>query len=223
MDKITPKNRKEKNYGKGSELIRFNSISIVLTCASIMVELYLTWKYFGKDPYANYSLLLLFLGIIGIFGAYWLNPVKLFDLKDYYLKDKVEGLKFLSLILITMVLVGSCMAFLNVTFRLALSTTDLYLYFLASAIIEELFFRMFLIGFFETKTKLKGVGIIVSAFIFAIFHFDAYGHSLEMMLAMFLGGIVFGIIYLLSKDITITMVAHLFINIIAVGSLIMVA
>ena len=223
MDKITPKNRKEKNYGKSSELIRFSFISIILIFASILIEFYLTWKYFGKDPYANYSLLLLFLGIIGLFGAYWLNPVKLFDLKDYYLKDKVEGLRFLSLILITMVLVGGTMAFLNVSFRLALSTTDLYLYFLASAIIEELFFRMFLVGFFETKTKLKGVGIIVSAFIFAIFHFDAYGHSLEMMLAMFLGGIVFGIIYLLSKDITITMVAHLFINIIAVGSLIMVA
>ena len=223
MDKITPKNRKDKTIKKTSRLIRFNSISIVLTCTSIMVELYLTWKYFGKDPYANYSLLLLFLGIIGLFGAYWLNPTTLFDLKDYYLKDMVEGLRFLSLILITMVLVGASMAVLNVSFRLALSTTDLYLYFLASAIIEELFFRMFLVGFFETKTKLKGVGIIISAFIFTIFHYDAYGHSLEMMLAMFLGGIIFGIIYLLSKDITITMIAHLFINIIAVGSLLMVA
>lgn len=223
MDKITPKNRKEKTTKKSSELIRFNSISIVLTCASIMVELYLTWKYFGKDDYANYSLLLLFLGIIGLFGAYWLNPTTLFDLKDYYLKDMVEGLRFLSLILITMVLVGSSMAVLNVTFRLALSTTDLYLYFLASAIIEELFFRMFLVGFFETKTKLKGLGIIVSAFIFTIFHFPAYGHSLEMMIGMFAGGIIFGIIYLLSKDITITMIAHLLINIIAVGSLLMVA
>lgn len=203
---------------ENQEIVRFSSISLILSVVAIVIEGYLTWSYFGKDAYANYSLLLLVLGIVSVSGAYYLNP-KVFVLNDYYLKDAKESMRFFTLILATMACVGVMQALLKLTFRLALTTSDLYLYFVASAIIEELFFRMFLIGFFETKTRLKWMGVFISAFIFMLFHIPAYWPSVEMLLAMLLGGLLFGLFFLASKDITITMIAHICVNLIVVGSL----
>ena len=222
-EKIIPKSLAKKKgllQKENQALVRFSSISLILSAVAIFIEGYLAWSYFGKDLYANYSLLLLFLGIVSVSGAFWLNP-KAFVLNDYYLKDEKAGLQFFSLILGTMACVGMMQALLKVPFRLALSTTDLYLYFVASAIIEELFFRMFLIGIFETKTKLKWAGLFIAAFVFALFHIPTYWPNVEILLAMFLGGIIFGFFFVASKDVTITMIAHICINLIVVGSLLM--
>lgn len=181
---------------------------------AIVIEGYLTWKYFGKDAYANYSLLLLILGIVSISGAYWLNP-RAFVLNDYYLKNMEKNFQFIEWIIFTIAIIGIIQIILKVSFRLALSLTDLFMYFIATAIIEELFFRMFLVSFLQLKMRIKGLGIVVSAIIFMLFHIPAYWPSIEMLLAMFLGGCVFAISFLSSKDITVTMVAHLTINVLS--------
>ena len=106
-------------------------------------------------------------------------------------------------------------------FRLTLTTEDLYMYYVAGAIIEEGMFRMFIVSFFMMKTKIKYVGIIISSVIFMVSHWSVYGQSPDMMLAVFLSGVMFGIFYVMSKDITITMIAHIIINLIAVGNLLL--
>jgi len=211
-----------KKNNEESELLRFSSISILLAVMAIIIEAYIIWKYIGKDLYANYSVLLLVLGLIGFTGVFFLNPSGIFNFNDYYMKDLESGLKFLSYILMLVVSVGVMMFVLNFSYRFALELVDLYLYYLAAAVIEELFFRMFLVNLLR-RVKLGWFSIIISALIFMIAHWDAYGHSLQMMTAMFLGGIIFGAFYLLSKDITITMLGHLIINLISVGSLLVMA
>lgn len=224
MNEGNEKNRKEKIIPKSlaikrrlikqgkQEIVRFSAISLILSVIALVIEGYLTIKYFGTDPYANYALLLLFLGLIGISGAYWLNPKSLFVLNDYYLKDVEKTGQFIVSILMTILCIAIIQVVLKTTFRLALSLTDLLMYFIASAIVEELFFRMFLVSYFKLKTRLKSFGIVISAFVFMLFHIPTYWPSVEMLSAMFLGGCVFGAAFLLTKDITAGMIAHLTIN-----------
>jgi len=147
-----------------------------------------------------------------------LNP-HLFDfsrLNDWYLRNSEKSLQFLAYILVVMVGVGMMMFALQTQFRLALSTTDLYLYHIASAIIEELFFRMFLINFIKKYSKSTILSILTSSFLFSIAHLLS-GYGIELLIAMFLGGLIFSAAYLAWKDITIPMIAHLIINTIVVG------
>jgi len=213
---------REKGLNKSkTELVRFSTISLILVFIALFIEVYLTSKYLGKDLYANYSLFLVVLGGMGLLGSYHLNP-KLFDfsrLNDQYLRNSTKSLQFLTNILVVMVSVGVMMFALQTQFRFALSTTDLYLYHVASAIIEELFFRMFLINFLKKYSKSTILSVLFSSFLFSIAHLLS-GYGIELLLAMFLGGLIFSAAYLAWKDITIPMLAHLIINVIVVGFLV---
>lgn len=221
-DKIIPlRIARKKGLIKSNEkeLIKFSTISLILVSLALAIECYITMKYLGTDPYANYSLLLVFLGFIGVTGSYWMNP-DLFSRNDHYLTNSTQSLKFMSYILGVMAMTGVMMFSLQASFRLALSTSDLYLYHLASAIIEELFFRMFLINFFNKmfnkKYNFTIFSIIFSSLLFGLAHVLS-GYGIELIIAMFFGGLIFSMAYLFSRDITVPMLAHAFINIIVVG------
>lgn len=235
MGKIIPISRaREKMLDKYSPVkdnpVRFSSISLILAIIAIIIEIYIIGKYHGKDDYANYSILLLILGIFGFTGAFMLNKEGIFVLNDYYLKSVNGALKFITSVVGLLLAMGFLMLTLRATFRFALEAIDLYLYYLAAAVIEELFFRFFLISLvMRVRIQLlppvisKGISAILALFIsstiFMIAHWEVYGHSGELMTAMFIGGIIFGLFFIIMKDITINMVAHLIINLLNVGTL----
>lgn len=63
---------------------------------------------------------------------------------------------------------------------------------------------------------------LVSGSVFAIAHVQAYGGYLPGMIAMFIGGFTFSLFYLYSEDISVSMTAHIIVNIIAVGNLLLI-
>ena len=63
---------------------------------------------------------------------------------------------------------------------------------------------------------------LVSGATFAVAHVQAYGGYLPGMLSMFIGGFTFSMFYLYSEDISVTMTAHVIVNIIAVGNLLLI-
>ena len=67
--------------------------------------------------------------------------------------------------------------------------------------------------------KLSYFSAVISAIIFMIAHWEVYGHDISLMASIFIGGIIFGIFFMFTNDITINMIGHLIINLLNVGSL----
>lgn len=102
--------------------------------------------------------------------------------------------------------------------------------FSSSGIAEEIFYRIFLIGCFQSIThriqldeSLKKVVVLlivfIQAFLFVLSHQNYYLASLNLVIT-FSTGIVQGIFYILHKNPLIIMVSHVFVNILAVQSII---
>ena len=208
-------NQKEESFAK------YTPISLFLKITAIIIMVYLTTKYFGVNEWGNYTLMFVVLGTLSFVGVLWLNKGNIIVLQMDYFKDTFKAVLFVVYVVLLVFIIALIMFISQTIFRLTLTTEDLYMYYVAGAIIEEGMFRMFIVSFFMMKTKIKYVGIIISSVIFMVSHWSVYGQSPDMMLAVLLSGIMFGIFYVMSKDITITMIAHIIINLIAVGNLLL--
>lgn len=111
--------------------------------------------------------------------------------------------------------------------------TDVYAFYLSSAILEEALYRMGLILLFETainylfgkqKTRstqtLAATGAIFIAAIFFVLSHQRYFSQPVALIVTFLGGISQGFFYWKSKSLIPPIFAHVFINMIAANSLI---
>ncbi len=105
--------------------------------------------------------------------------------------------------------------------KLSISNTEQALYFIFVAIGEELFFRSFLIELmrkFEVKNRIlhNFLMVIVSTGLFMAIHTNYYNDS-SKMLTVGLSGVVLAIVYIIYRDITANILAHVLNNSIAVG------
>jgi len=107
--------------------------------------------------------------------------------------------------------------------------------FVCTAIAEELMFRVFLISGFQgilvmmlsirikmNKVMIHAIGIIlsiISASLFALSHTNYWGNGVLMGLT-FLTGLIQGILYTFHKETTAIIVAHVILNMLAVGMVI---
>lgn len=206
---------------KEESFAKYTPVSFLLKISSIIIMIYLTTKYLGVNDYGIYTLILLILGVLSIVGVIWLNKGNIFILEMEYLKDKYKALLFVFYVVVLFFIIMMIMFISQFVFRLTISTEDMYMYYVAAAIIEEGMFRMFIVSFFMIKTRIKYFGIVISSVIFMFSHWEVYGQSPDMMLAVMLSGVAFGIFYVMSKDITITMLVHVFINLFAVGNILL--
>jgi membrane protease YdiL (CAAX protease family) len=216
-------NTEEQELG-GSTIAKFNPFSLLLLVSALFIELYLIGKYLGRDPYANYSILLFTLGFIPIPGLYLLNDKDILDRETKFTKDLWETIKLFGYSFLVFGFLAVIQVLTQLSFRLALSTTDLYFYFLAAGIIEEAFFRMFLLRVFMKYLRSpwgKIVGTIISSVFFMFAHLGAYGTTLPVLLSMLFFGIFLCITYLSFKDITPNMLGHMGYNLYAIGTLLM--
>jgi len=215
--------RKNSYYSNEAESVstsRINPLGILFLSFALLSEIYLIVKYIGKESSAYYSLLLLGFGTTALIGMIWLTKGRFITYELPFMKDAWSGLVYLFAVGSLVALIGVMMVIVQASFRYALELVDVYFYYLAAAVIEEAFFRMFFISLFIQKYPNKKIGIIIgvfmSSFIFMICHWASYGHSLSLMLSMFFGGLLFSAYYLAFKDITISMLAHLIINLIVI-------
>ena len=221
-----------------SRYLRFSTISfLIFFLLGVPMLAFLIMKYYGKDPYGDFAGLLLLLGIIGFIGVLLVSEGKVFKFQNYYLRNSDMFLIFILYIVGLLAILGFIWYILGSTLRYALSMTELYFYYIGAAIMEEMFFRFFLCGISKNYLiELRNKGrnkipesienlliSIITALVFMLSHWSVYGNSLIGITAMFFGGIMFGMFYLHSKDISITMIAHIWVNIIAVGNLLMIS
>jgi len=88
-----------------------------------------------------------------------------------------------------------------------------------SPISEEIFFRATLLDFLEKNIKNENISIILSSFVFSIFHFG-YGSVLEI-LGAFVAGVVFAFTYKKSKTIIAPIFGHFLYNFLSIILLIL--
>jgi len=209
--------------------LKVNPLGLLLWSFALLAEVYLIVKYLGIEISAIYSVILFILGFSALIGVLWLTKGRFITYELPFIKSGWHGMKYLLGIFSLVAAIGIMMILLQASFRYALETIDIYFYYLAAAVLEETFFRLFLISFFikilSDKIGRMGaavIGVFISSLVFMLAHWSAYGHSAYLMSSMLLGGVIFSIYYLAFKDITITMLGHLIINLIVVATTLMV-
>ena len=162
--------------------------------------------------------MLISFGVIGLIGIIILNRGALLNYDLKFLHGWKEAGMYFFAIFSLYVVITVIWSIFGALIRFSISLIDLYFYYGSSAILEEVFFRMFIISIFN-KYKKKKVGAVVSSIGFWIAHFNTYGTSIPLALILICSGLAFSIYYIHFKDITIPMVAHLAINLTVVGHL----
>lgn len=87
----------------------------------------------------------------------------------------------------------------NISFAIFLVIT--FSVVIKAPIVEEMFFRGFILRFFELKYNKAWLGLIISSIIFGVLHI---GYPISSIIS----GLLFGLLYLKYRTITVPMVAH---------------
>jgi hypothetical protein len=207
--------------------MKFNVVSLMLLLLSLFIELYLINKYYGREAYVPFSISLFLQGTGALIGMILLNIANkepFFD-KEFPFQTSKQGGYYLAGIFSLFILQMIIQAVAQTVFRLAMEPIDIYFYYLAAAVIEEALYRMFLISlivfvFSKVNAKIPEfvvifIAMIISSFVFMTVHFSAYGDRPDLLMAMFFVGVLLSIYYLIFKDITVPMLGHLLINLLA--------
>jgi len=189
-------------------------IVVILVFISFPVLAYLGFRYFNVEDIndSNWGLFALLQSafvLTGFFGSSLLTHGQIFPQK----LKKVELETITRAIIITLFIVGIQIL---TSLKLSVSSTEKALYYVFAAIGEELFFRAFLLELMKKFNVNKIVSVFVSAGLFAAIHINYYG-DLMALLSVFLGGLLLAVFYILYRDITANILAHLINNLIAVG------
>jgi hypothetical protein len=225
--RIYKKQAKNKKIELDKSFMQFNIVSLTFIGIALFIELYLINKYAGISNFVPYSISLFIQGAVALAGIILINIAskQLFLDTEFPIQTGKQGFYYLIGIVSLFVLQTVVQAVVQIVFRLAMETIDIYYYYLAAAVIEEVFYRMFLISlivFIFSKINAKipefvviFVAMIISSFIFMMVHISAYGERPELLLAMFFVGMVLAIYYIIFKDITVSIMGHLLINLAA--------
>lgn len=225
--RIYKKQANKKKIELDKSFMRFNVVSLTILSLALFMELYLIAKYSGRSNFVPYSISLFIQGTVALIGIILINiAIKEFFLdKEFPIQTGKQGAYYLIGIFSLFILQMVIQAVVQIVFRLAMETIDIYFYYLAAAVIEEAFYRMFLISlivfvFSKINTEIPEfviifVAMIISSFVFMMVHLSAYGERPDLLLAMFFVGMVLAIYYIIFKDITVPMIGHLLINLVA--------
>jgi len=200
----------------------FNPISFSLLIFAIITISFITIRHITAS-FIPFAIVLISLGISALLGSIYVCDGYLpFKSEIPFFKDSIEILLFFIGILSLIAIVGITSYIFLEVIKFALSDLELYFYYGCAGVIEEAFFRHFLISF-GYKIKKPYLMIIVSLIVFTLAHIVTYWEQLEMLLILLFGAIFFTIYFILYKDITVIMIAHIIINIISVGNLLVQA
>ena len=89
------------------------------------------------------------------------------------------------------------------------------LFYFSVAVSEELFFRYFLLTLMFMWTGYFFLSLSASSLTFTVYHNVVYGMRPELMILVFACGMILGLIYLLSRRVSVPMAVHCLVNLLA--------
>jgi membrane protease YdiL (CAAX protease family) len=206
-------------------------MSFAILILAFIALTYLQNKYLGSTEYPTLSencTTFIVLGVVGLVGTLITKVIasldtnfKLFENK-LQTTDKIDFLYAMIAYLFIQVVVK---VISNIAFFQVISQFDVYIFYISAAIIEEWLYRSFIINFIMMISSLwrKGrkyqnvfeiISIIVSAFVFMLVHTRYYG-QIDLLIITFLGGCSQAFFYLKSQNLSVPIISHAFINILA--------
>lgn len=155
LEKQKPSISKENNGKQVVKKVYFNkraghnAISLLLSIFAVSVMLYIYFKYMNSDEYisrayAQYSLLLAILGIIGYVFIDLIDDYRITLIPKKLTKADYVGTLIKTMILLIVILVVQFVT--QYVVRFALTDIDMIMYYVFAGTCEELFFRAFIIG-----------------------------------------------------------------------------
>jgi membrane protease YdiL (CAAX protease family) len=204
-------------------LAKFNPLSLFMMFGAVIAQIYIITKYPNAD-FIWYSYTLIAFALTDIVVLAILTRGDIFYSKLPFTEPGImPKLKYVFGILLPMFGILFFMMIFQTIEKLAVASEDLYLYYGASAILEEAFFRQLILSIFSIKKKAEPmylwIGTLVSGVLFSLAHIFVYGQSLWLMLTMFFYGFILAITFIYIQDITVCMIVHLILNLIAVGNM----
>jgi membrane protease YdiL (CAAX protease family) len=203
--------------GLFQEELNHTKVSFTLSMIATSIMLFLGLLHYNSLGYegdwGKFALTQALWGYIGFFGAQIIKNQKIIPkvFREFDLNTGIYSVSVLAAAMLTQIITQ---------YVFTITTTEQALYYVFSSVCEELFFRLFLINVFlqfSEKLNVKIIAVITESALFAAVHQNYY-NDLGMLLGVFLGGVVFGIAYIWKRDITICILAHFFLNIIATAN-----
>ncbi|MCP6718932.1 MAG: CPBP family intramembrane metalloprotease [Patescibacteria group bacterium] len=220
----------EDEYGSESVNTRISYLTILL---AIIFQFFLTFKYVGSlNPEEQFfGTITLIYVIVAVVGLFLTDPLlgQPFKIKPRFKKS--DPSTFLRAIAIFLIIVLIQVFLMRIPLTIQDTERALAIVFAAPA--EEVFFRGFLISLFIVisrgtgfkKYKLPGnreititeiIGMIISSLVFAYLHTNYYRNP-NLMLIVFISGLVLSFFFWYWRDLTANILAHMFLNIWVVG------
>ena len=208
---------------------------VVLTITAIFIMCYTSRFVFDTDWFSsvigNVSLVFALLGFVGFVGLLLILVIYFnFKSKDLFTRslsiedDKMISNDWASTLTLAGILFLIAL-FVEVGTNLAWTITDpeLALYYIFGAVIEEVFFRGFLICFFVCVLKLnRVVSAIFSGTLFFLAHIFIYQNNIAMLVSILLGGIYWGLCYAWTGNLSACIISHLIKNLIATMNILVI-
>ena len=200
-------------------------VSFTMVLMSIIIMLYFGIRHISDEPeWAKSAFMQFTLGFIGLLGSQLISEQPIIPQGKHNFKsvDLNTGIRA--------ILIGFLGMGVQLISKQVFSFTILEqaVYFVFAAITEEVFFRGFILTIFikldQTKMKFSPprlVGVLVQAIGFAAIHQNYYS-NLPMLISVFVGGLMLGLVYLIWEDLTANILGHFIINVIAVQNLLVI-
>ena len=187
-------------------MIRHDSISQMLIVIGVMITLYLAT--YQLTSVILFPVILLFSGVMLQF--YIERKIEYVDHMTE--PSTIKNVAFYTIIaFFGIALTGYVVANLP----LELTGFDALLFAILMAIAEEPFFRGFITNFLLLKLRNPALAIILSGFIFGIYHLARYGGDLSALFYVSFGGMILNWVGFRSGRLSPCMLAHIINNVIA--------
>ena len=215
---------------KSKQVSEFTKITWYLGVLAVITEIGIGFMYFTSiDSSERYfGIMTLIEGFTGFLGLLTIDVIhgKPFNFKPDLFRDndpRTIG---------NTITIGVCLVVLQIILQFPLTVRIFYLAsaILFAGVVEELFFRGFLLAVFirmgENDKKLhiykdyyisptEIFGIFVSSLSFMVLHVNYYS-DLTLMIMVFFSGVILGFFYCIFRDLTANILAHLGVNLIMV-------
>jgi len=188
-------------------MIKFDILSFTFALISVMIATYL--YVVVQFQLALVPLVLL---LAGMMFSYIMSPGEIDQELEESLQQK--NIMYTGLALLSFAVFSFVLKFLPLSVE-KLSIADAALLGVLMAVSEEYFFRGAITQFFASRLS-EPVAVFMSGAVFAAYHTAVYGQMLTSLLYALLAGIILAWIFLRTRSLTPTLLAHIINNLIAV-------
>jgi len=198
--------------GQDYKLDPFVAIFVSL---QILISSYLAVKYSETNPYISLvSVIFIVLTLSGlILHHFFAGGVKLTGM--FISPAHRQRVLLMGAVGFFFVLMAQTMVVKFVPSTIILATLlEAKLFYYTAAVSEETFFRYYL----QTKVEqvspffASAIAIILTSLSFMTYHFGVYGVSIIALYAVFISSLILGVMYWLSKRLSVPMIIHVLVN-----------